>query len=153
MNEAVGEERTTEFNLEDTFHLCENLYVRDGLARLVILKHGGLLVDLLCEILLCELELETCCGDGLHGRVSGKFEQRPRVLTFPTLGATLGGGATSLSRSSLAMRWWSGPSNCGMRRVYRSREVADKPAAAACALFAPVVFLSVATTAPVRRAW
>ena len=32
-----------------------------------------------------------------------------RFHTFPTDGNTLDGGATSFSRSSLAMRWWSGP--------------------------------------------
>ena len=56
---------TPEFDLECTLELTENLRVRDGLARLVILDHRRLLVNLLRQVLLRELKLCACVLDSL----------------------------------------------------------------------------------------
>ena len=44
-------------------------------------------------------------GNEIYGNGNGRGGMR----TLPTEGAILGGGATSFSRSSLAIRWWSVP--------------------------------------------
>ena len=45
-----------------------------------------------------------------------------RGLAFPTVGKTLAGGATSFSRSSFAIFWWSGPTNDVAESVLRLRK-------------------------------
>lgn len=56
---------TTQLYLEHTLKFSKDLRVRDCLSGLVILDHGRLLIDLLCEILLSELLGETSLRDNL----------------------------------------------------------------------------------------
>jgi len=75
------------------------------------------------------------------------------VSTFPTVGAILAGGATSFSRSSFAIRWWSVPGkNLWVQELLVIMVVRhDVPT---WALLPPaLIFLSVPTTAPDRRAY
>lgn len=67
--EASGGIRTTEFHPESAFKLAEDLRVRDGLAGLVVLDDGRLLVYLLREVFLRELLLHACGLDGLDAGV------------------------------------------------------------------------------------
>ena len=56
---------TTKLDSQGPLHLGENLGTRDSLSGLVILDDRGLLVDLLCEFLLCQLLVPTGSLDGL----------------------------------------------------------------------------------------
>ena len=60
--------RTTKFHAQGALELAEDLGVRNGAARLVVLDDGRLLVDLLCEVLLRELLLLACGLDRLSDR-------------------------------------------------------------------------------------
>ena len=57
--------RTTELDTEVPLELAEDLRTWDGLAGLIILDDGRLLVDLLCELLLRELLIQTGGLDSL----------------------------------------------------------------------------------------
>ena len=57
----TGSEHTTQFDLECTLELTEDLRARDGLARLIVLNDGRLLIDLLCEVRLLQSQFKTCC--------------------------------------------------------------------------------------------
>ena len=105
---------TAKFDEKHTLKLAEDLSIGDGFAWFVILKDWGFLVDLLSNILLGELELETSVLDGLR-EMKFQDQQEDKETknrrTLPTEGATFAGGATSFSRSSFAIRWWSVPAN------------------------------------------
>ena len=75
--------RTTELDTQCALELAEHLRVRDRLARLVVLDHGRLLVDLLREVLLGHLLLHACGLDGLCDDTTredvGTIDQSPVV--------------------------------------------------------------------------
>lgn len=61
---------TTKFDTKGPLHLGEDLGAGDSLSSLVVLDDRGLLVDLLGEILLCQLLVRTSSLDGLSWRMS-----------------------------------------------------------------------------------
>ena len=80
-----GNKRTTQLNSESPLELPEDLRTGDGLPRLVVLNDGGLLVDLLREVLLGELLLHASGLDRLYTQRSDMFSaqvyERGKVKT------------------------------------------------------------------------
>lgn len=58
--------RTAKLHAQRPLELAEDLGVRDGATRLIVLDDGGLLVDLLREVLLRHLLLHTRGLNGLE---------------------------------------------------------------------------------------
>jgi hypothetical protein len=59
---------TAQLYPKGTLELGEDLGIGDGFSRLVILQHGGFLIYLLSDLLLRELQFQTCCLHCLYER-------------------------------------------------------------------------------------
>ena len=78
--------------------------IGNGLAGFIILQYGGLLIDLLGTILLGKTLLHAGLLYRLRETVKNcSREDTWRARTFPTEAGIFGGGATSFSRSILAI--------------------------------------------------
>lgn len=99
--------RTTEFDTEYSFQFAQNLRVRNGFARFIVLNDGWFLVNFLRYILLRQFKVSAGSLHSLYDEYHHKLDPKltKRQHTRPTDGRILGGGATSFSRSSLTMRW------------------------------------------------
>ena len=96
--------RTSELYTQRSLEFGQDLGVGDGLAGFIILKHGRLLVDLLCTILLGKTLLHTGLLNRLRETVRKLHRKNTwKIRTFPTEAGIFGGGATSFSRSILAI--------------------------------------------------
>ena len=61
---------SAQLDAQRALKLAEDLWIRDRLARFVILQHGHLLVYRCCEVLLRELELEAGSLHSLLAKIS-----------------------------------------------------------------------------------
>jgi hypothetical protein len=61
-------EHTAQLYPKGTLELSEDLRIGDGFSRLVILQHGGFLIYLLSDVLLRQLQFQTCCLHCLYER-------------------------------------------------------------------------------------
>ena len=95
---------TSELNAQQPLQFGQDLTIGDGFTGFIILQHGGLLIDLLCTILLGKTLLHAGLLYCLSEAVKKPYREPTwKAHTFPTEAGIFGGGATSFSRSILAI--------------------------------------------------